>query len=179
MASKDGEPSFIRSNRGVAAVLVVICGGLFLYLWTRDWIADEQRDGFTLGFFPLMSVVCMLLCVVPLLFDRLSAQATPEMRTVKLGEIGRALSGLALMGVYYILAWDTNFSQEWLRSIIDVIPLTGEFIVWTPIFFAIGMYLLGVRPLSSAILTGAVVGVVIFGLFTLIGIELPSTFLFG
>ena len=179
MASNDGSPSFIRSNRGVAAILIVICAGLFLYLWTRDWIADEQRDGFTLGFFPLMAVILMLLCVIPLLFDRLSAEATPEMAKIKLGEVGRALLGLALMGVYYMLAWNTNFSQEWLRSIIDVIPFTGEFIVWTPIFFALGMYLLGVRPLLSAVITGVVVGLVIFGLFTLIGINLPSNFLVG
>ena len=47
------------------------------------------------------------------------------------------------------------------------------------IFFALGMYLLGVRPLLSAVITGVVVGLVIFGLFTLIGINLPSNFLVG
>ena len=51
-----------------------------------------------------------------------------------------------------------------------------DFLIISPIFLAFATYMLGVRPVSSTIVSGVVVGCVIFFLFKLIGIELPSMF---
>ena len=79
------------------------------------------------------------------------------------------------MLVYYVLAWDAHFSQDWVRAILEVIPFTGDFLIWTLVFLTIGMVGLGVRPITSAITAGVVVSFVIFGLFLLIGIDLPQS----
>jgi hypothetical protein len=49
-----------------------------------------------------------------------------------------------------------------------------DFILVTPFFMAGGTYVLGIRPLRSAIVAGVVITIVIYGLFRVIGIELPT-----
>lgn len=169
--------SFLRTNRGVATTLAVLAAILLAYLFGQDWVYAEQRDGFRLGFFPILGAAAMLLCALAMLFDRQSRQTTPEMATIRPGSVLCALAALALMGVFYVLAWDVHFAQPWLRATLDAIPLTGEFIVWATVFMTLGMYLLGVRPAYAALASGAIVSVVIFGLFRLIGITLPTALL--
>lgn len=177
MTTPGGKVGWFRTNRGMAVVMTVLFTGLLMYLLNQDWVYDQQRDGFRLGFFSLVGTVAMIACSVSMIFDRLRDASTPELSKITLGHVGRSVFALAVMGVYFILAWDVHFAQEWLRGLLDAIPLTGEFVLWTPIFMGLGMYLLGVRPASSAAVAGVVVGLVIFGLFRLIGITLPSNFL--
>lgn len=176
MASSGGG-SWIRTNRGIAACMAVLFAILLIYLLNQDWVYDKQRDGFHLGFFSVVGAIAMIVCCVSMMFDRLKSGTTPELASIRLAHIGHGVLALAMMGIYFILAWDVHFAQPWLRGILDVIPLTGEFILWTPIFMGAGMYLLGVRPAQSAAIAGVVVGIVIFGLFRIIGITLPSNFL--
>jgi len=173
MASSD-DGGFFRSNRGVAIVLTVLLGALLAYLLTQEWVFDVQRDGFTLGFFPLMGAGLSLLCVLAIIVDRLNGATTPEFASARLDKVAKALFGLVVMLIYYLLAWGAYFSQDWLRPIVEGMPLSGEFVVWTPIFLAIGMFALGVRPWWAALATGVVCGLLVFGLFSLIGIELPT-----
>ena len=179
MNASGGNAARGRTNRGVALWLAVGCVLLLAYLLAQDWVYQEQRDGFWLGFFSVVGVVAMLACAVSLVFDRRRGETTPEMATVTLRQALRALAGLAIMGVFFILAWDDQFSQPWLRALLDVIPLTGEFMLWAAGFLALGMYLLGVRPFASAIVSGVVTSVIIYGLFRLIGISLPTHILPG
>ncbi len=169
--------SWIRSNQGAGTIIAALCAILLIYLLNQDWVYDEQRDGFRLGFFPVLGAGLMLLCALALLADRQRRATTPEMAAIRPARTGAALLGLALMGVYYVLAWNAHFSQDWLRGLLDLIPLTGEFVLWTFVFMTLGMVLLGVRPVRSAAVASAVISVVVFGLFRLIGIALPSNFL--
>lgn len=177
MQENGDKVAWIRTNRGVAACVTALCVVLLAYMLGQDWVYDEQRDGFLLGFFPVVGAVAILICGLAMTVDRLSHDTTPEMATIRLRHVANSLLALATMGVYFVLAWDAHFAQDWLRVLLDVIPMTGEFILWTPIFLAIGMYFLGVRPVGSALIAGVIVGLVIFGLFLLIGITLPSNFL--
>lgn len=171
------QDSRARSNRGVAAALLFLSALLLVYLLSQDWVYAEQRDGFRLGFFSLLGAAAMLLCALAMLFDRQSRQTTPEMAKIRLRSVLYGLLALALMGVFFVLAWDVHFAQPWLRAMLDAIPLTGEFVVWATAFMTLGMYLLGVRPAFAALVSGAIVSVVIFALFRLIGITLPTALL--
>ncbi len=175
MASSDRSVGWLRTNQGVAACLVVAILILLGYLLSQDWVYQQQRDGFRLGFFTIVSTFVMLVCVGFTLIGKQKDQATPEMAKMQPNHWIRAFFGLFTMLIYYILAWDAHFSQEWLRAIIDVIPFTGDFLIWTVVFLTFGMAMLGVRPLTSAIAAGAIVSCVIFGLFLLIGINLPQS----
>lgn len=173
MASPDHKVGWLRTNQGVATCLSLIFVGLLGFLLSQDWVFQQQRDGFRLGFFTLVSAGTMLVCSVFAMFGRQKSDTTPEMAKILPKHWLRALIALAVMGVYYILAWDAHFSQEWLRSILDIIPFTGDFLLWTMAFLTLGMMVLGVRPISSAIVAGLIVSIIIFWLFLAIGIDLP------
>lgn len=177
MSASGGGVAWIRTNRGMATCLAVLLVILLAYLLAQEWVYDKQRDGFRLGFFTIVGAVAMIACCISMMFDRLKNATTPELATMRLAHVGQGLIALAIMGVYFILAWDVHFAQEWLRVLLDVIPLTGEFVLWTALFVGFAMFLLGVRPVRSAVIAGVVVSIVIFGLFRLIGITLPSNFL--
>lgn len=177
MSTSGGRTAWIRTNRGTAVLMTAAFLVLTIYLLTQDWVYDKQRDGFRLGFFTMVGAGAMALCSLSMVFDRLKDQTTPELATFRLGHLGRAIGALAMMGVYFILAWNDHFAQDWLRPILNIIPLTGEFLFWTPVFMTIGMYLLGVRPARAALTAAIIISVVIFGLFRIIGITLPSVLL--
>ena len=175
MASSDRSVGWLRTNQGVAACLVVAMLALLGYLLSQDWVYQQQRDGFRLGFFTMVSALVMLVCVGFTLIGKQKDQATPEMARMRGSDWLRGSTALLTMLVYYVLAWDAHFSQDWVRSILDVIPFTGDFLIWTVVFLTMGMALLGVRPITSAITAGVIVSFVIFGLFLLIGIDLPQS----
>jgi len=177
MSISGGTSAWIRTNRGTALIMSAVFLVLMIYLLTQDWVYDQQRYGFRLGFFTVLSAAAMLICCLSMVFDRQKDQTTPEMSMLKLRHLGRAAMALIIMGIYFIFAWNDHFAQDWLRPILDTIPLTGEFLLWTPIFMGAGMYLLGVRPLRSAFIAAIIITVVIFGLFRIIGITLPSVLL--
>ena len=175
MASSDRSVGWLRTNQGVAACLVVAMLGLLGYLLSQDWVYQQQRDGFRLGFFTMVSALVMLVCVGFTLIGKQKDQTTPEMARMRGKDWLRGIAALLIMLVYYVLAWDAHFSQDWVRAILNVIPFTGDFLIWTVVFLTMGMAVLGVRPITSAITAGVIVSFVIFGLFLLIGIDLPQS----
>lgn len=175
MASSGRSVGWLRTNQGVAACLFVAMLVLLGYLLSQDWVYQKQRDGFRLGFFTIVSASVMLVCVSFTLIGKQKHQATPEMAKMEASHWARAILGLLTMLAYYVLAWDAHFSQDWMRSVLDIIPFTGDFLIWTVVFLTFGMAVLGVRPLTSAITAGVIVSFVIFGLFLLIGIDLPQS----
>lgn len=177
MSTSGGKSAWIRTNRGTALIMSAVFLVLMVYLLNQDWVYDQQRDGFRLGFFTVMSAAAMLICCISMIFDRVKHQTTPEMATLKLRHLGRAAVALIIMGIYFIFAWNDHFAQDWLRPFLNTLPLAGEFLFWTPVFMGAGMYLLGVRPLRSAVTAAIIITVVIFGLFRIIGISLPSVLL--
>jgi hypothetical protein len=70
-----------------------------------------------------------------------------------------AAAAMATCYVYFDLAWRIDF------------------LLVTPVFIAGATYVLGVRPLRSAIVASLVITIVIYGIFRAIGIELPSRIL--
>ncbi len=158
MASAEGKTSWIKTNQGVSACLSAACLVLIIYLLNQEWVYQQLRDGFHLGFVPMIAAGAMLLCALAMLVDRHKRDTTPEMAKLKAKHWLLGLVALAICYAYFYFAWDIDF------------------LLISPMFLALGSYLLGVRPLLSALIAGVVVGSVIFFLFRIIGIELPSMF---
>jgi len=153
-AERRGE--WIKSNQGVACCIAGVAIALLVYLGFSEWAFRELRDGFRLGFFTAVAVFAMLLCALAMMVDRHRYDTDEEMSQAHWKDWLIAAVAMAICYVYFELAWRIDF------------------IVVTPIFLAGGTYVLGVRPLRSAIVAGVVITVVIYGLFRLLGIELPS-----
>lgn len=152
-ASGDG---WIKTNRGVAFCIACVSVALLVYLGTSEWAYRELRDGFRLGFFTAVAVVAMLVCALTIMFDRHRDEIDEDIARSRGVEWLIAVGAMALCYVYFELAWRIDF------------------LLVTPVFMAGATYVLGIRPLRSAILAGVVITLVIYGLFFLIGIELPS-----
>lgn len=155
-AGAEGRVPWIKTNRGVACCIAGVSVALLLYLGLSEWAYRELRDGFRLGFFTAVAVVAMLICALSMMVDRRRDDTDAEMLQSRWTDWVIAFAAMAICYVYFELAWRIDF------------------ILVTPIFMAGATYILGVRPLRSAIVAGVVITVVIYGLFRLIGIELPS-----
>ena len=153
---QSSKPAWLRTNQGVGVCLVAVFGILIIYLATQDWAYTRLRDGFHLGTFTIAAAVAMLICAVALILDRHRHETDEEMLSVRARDFLTAILAALTCFVYFKLAWNIDF------------------LIITPIFLFGGMYLLGVRPILTALIAGVVTTVVIFGLFFLLGIRLPS-----
>jgi len=155
---KDSEKrvDWIRTNQGLGVVISVMIVGLLIYLSQEEWVFQRLRDGFQLGFFTVISAVAMLLCSVAMIFDSHKNNTDKEMAAVNRLEFIMPAVVVSICYIYFFLAW------------------RYDFLLVTPIFLAAGVYSFGVRPFRTAIIGGVIVTLVIFGLFRLIGIYLPS-----
>lgn len=147
---------WIKTNQGVACCIAAVSVALLVYLGTSEWAFRELRDGFRLGFFTAVSVFAMLICALAMIVDRHRGQTDDEMAQAHWKDWAIAAGAMAICYVYFEMAWRIDF------------------ILVTPFFMAGGTYVLGIRPLRSAIVAGVVITIVIYGLFRLIGIELPT-----
>lgn len=145
-----------RTNRGIGALLTLVLVAFFLYLYRSDWTHEELRDGFTLGFFPLAGVLAMLACTLMLVFDTHRQEVEEGVATIDWR--GWLQCAALLLGcyAYFVLAQALGY------------------LLASPLFLFILMYLLGVRPWITALIASVVMTLIVFGLFTVLGVALPS-----
>jgi uncharacterized membrane protein len=158
MASDNTKTPWVKTNRGVATCMTIFFLVLLGYLFSQDWVYQTQRDGFRLGFFTVVAALAMLICSVVMIFDRFKDDTTPEILGLRAKHWLRALLVLVICYAYFYLAWNIDF------------------LIISPIFLAFSSYMLGVRPVSSAIISGVTVGFVFLFLLRLIGIVFAIMF---
>jgi hypothetical protein len=125
-------------------------------LYRSDWAHETLRDGFTLGFFPLAGVVAMLACTLMLVFDAHRREVEEGVATI--GWRGWLQCGALLLGCYAYF----------------VVAQAIGYLLTSPFFLFILMYLLGVRPWATALIASVIMTLVVYGLFTALGVALPS-----
>jgi hypothetical protein len=148
--------SWIQTNQGIASCIALVSVGLLIYLVTSEWAYRELRDGFRLGFFTAVAVIAMLICAIVMMIDNHKKDVDDDIAALKVSDWLVALVVLLGCYLYFTVTWQT------------------EFLLVTPVFVAVATYAFGVRPIWMSIAAGLVTTVVIFALFRLIGIELPS-----
>lgn len=150
------QSSWMRTNQGVGVLITVATVVLLAYLTTQDWVYQQLRDGFHLGTFTLVSAIAILVCGISLIIDKRKKTVEEDLAKARPIEFVYAVIMLVICYVYYELAWRVDY------------------LLVTPAFLFGGMYILGVRPVYIAAITAVVTTVVLFGLFYLIGLDLPS-----
>ncbi len=147
---------WFRTNQAIGLYLVVLTGALFAYIWFSPWSSRVMRDGFQLGFFPLLGAGTMLLCAAVMLADPLRDEIPDPLRQGRISDA--VLPVVMLMGIaaYFAL----------MRGL--------GFLLVTPVFLLAYMLWLGLRPFRLAVVLALLVPVGTYVLFTLLGVRLPN-----
>lgn len=154
--SAERRDDWIKSNQGVACCIAVVAVALLVYLGFSDWAFQKLRDGFRLGFFTTVAVIAVLICALAMTADRHRHETDEDMAQSRWVEWVIAAAAMALCYLYFELAWRLDF------------------LLVTPIFMGGATYVLGVRPVRAAIVASLVITISVWGIFRLIGIDLPN-----
>lgn len=152
---------WLRSNQGVGFILTLVLIGFLIYLELSPWVHREVRDGFTLGFFPVLAVVLLLVFSLILLVDAHRKETPGDLRTFTFKPF---LGGVLIM----IATW---FYFAVMRKV--------GFLLVTPVYLLFFIYILGLKSWRTCAVSAAVMTVVVYGAFTVIGIRLPPGILSG
>ena len=156
MGTVTGQPSsWIRTNKGTATLLAGGFIALLLYLWLQEWTHRELRDGFMLGFFSLVGAGACLLCALVMIVDKQRNRVEEDMDTLGWLDWVFCVVILALLYVFYVLAWSFGFALV------------------APFFLGAATYIFGARPWWIAAISGVVTTLAISIAFWGIGIDLP------
>jgi hypothetical protein len=155
------EFKWLKCNQGVGFILTLILIAFLVYLELCPWVHREVRDGFTLGFFPVLAVVLLLVFSLILLVDTHRKETTGDLKTFTFKPF--------LGGVLIIIA--TWFYFAVMRKV--------GFLLVTPVYLLFFIYILGLKSWRTCAVSAAVMTVAVYGAFTAIGIKLPPGILSG
>jgi putative tricarboxylic transport membrane protein len=152
---------WLRSNQGVGFVFTLVLIAFLIYLELRPWVHREVRDGFTLGFFPLLAVVLLLVFSLMLMVDGHRKETAEDLEAFALKPF---LGGVVIVGA------------TWLYF---AVMRTVGFLIMTPFYLLFFIYFLGLRLWLTCAVSAVVMTVVVYVAFTAIGIRLPPGILEG
>lgn len=147
---------WLRTNQGVGAILLALMGLLTLFIWFSPWAHREMRDGFTLGFFPLLGAVAMLVCAAIMVVDNQRKEVPDDFQFGHLSDIPLTIAMLAATYVYFQVSHAIGF------------------LLASPPFLLAFMLILGLRPWTIAAGVSVGMTIVIYIVFSLLGITLPQ-----
>ncbi len=147
--------AWIRTNQGVGVILTACLGLYLLYLQFSPWVHERLRDGFTLGFFPVTGIVLMMVFTVTLILDGNRRERIEELENMRWRWFLFCVAILLVCSVYFYLILEIGF------------------LLVSPVFLAVFIFMLRLRPWTSCVTAGAVMTILVYALFRLMGIELP------
>lgn len=148
--------SWIRSNQGIGILLVVSFIGMFLYFEFADWAEHVARDGFSIGFFPKVATALVIFFSFVMTVDS------------KRKEVIENVAQLSFSTLIYSVAITAYCTLAYFLMV-----RLGYCIV-VPIFTFSLTYVLGLKSIVRSLLVGFIISGLIYGLFTALGVNLPS-----
>lgn len=155
---------WIHTNHALGTFLTLIMLGLIAYLLLSPWVFRPQRDGFFLGFMPLVSVGLMLLLSLGMIFDQHGSKQAREGSEAEI-----------------VLNWTTLTYALVLLMVMTcyfVAVLGVGYLLSTPIFLFFGVFALGARPWGLILFFAVLMTILIYLLLTSLGTVLPEGILF-
>jgi len=152
---------WIRTNQGVGALLTAALSMLLLYVQLTPWAHRKLRDGFYLGFFPTFAIALMMVCSIIIIVDSRRKLVPAGLEKITLNTFLVAFAEVVLCWIYFALM------------------LKIGYLIVTPVFLFIGMYLLGLKPWKQVLLIAAIMTILTNIIFFFMGIELPLGLLSG
>lgn len=147
---------WLKTNQGVSVLLIFFFSFLFIYLWFSPWAHRKLQDNFTLGFFPIFGMAILILLTAIMTIDKHRKLTMPKMHAMDLKVLFFCLT--ILLGC-------------WIYS--TLIERIG-FLLLSPVFLMGYSYSLGMRPWTYVVCSGIAITAIVYVVFTLIEVELPS-----
>lgn len=152
---RDGKPPLVRTNRFFGLCLVLCLAALYVWLIQDPNFDRELYDGFSLGFFPTLSVAMMALFAAVLIFDGHSKEESTNGPLISAGIIA-SVCVVGLGGFVYAY----------------LLPIVG-YLILTPIYMSGLAFLLGMPFRLPTIIGVIATTLVIFAIFWTLGYPLP------
>jgi len=151
----------LKTNRAIGVILSLALIAFLIHLLLSPWVYRKLADGFHLGFFPILSVVLLLLLSLTLTFDSHRKEKPADLMTLTFKSFLGVLLILGGCGFYFLV----------MRQI--------GFLIITPIFLFLTIYALGLKSWWKCIMGAVVMTAVVYTIFSLLGLKLPSGILSG
>ena len=152
---------WLKSNQGVGVILTSLFTALLIYIHLSPWAHRKLRDGFSLGFFPAVAIVLLIIFSLILIFDSRRKEVLQDLETLTLKFFLGAVIAVVGSWLYFSL----------MREI--------GFLIVTPFFLLLAMYVLGLRPWRKTLIIAVPMTVIVYGIFRTMGIALPPGILAG
>jgi len=150
-----------KSNQSIGAIMTCLFCALLTYILLTPWAHRKLRDGFLLGFFPGLAVLLLIIFSLILIVDSRRTQIPDRLENLTFKYF-----------LYTVLAIICSF--------IYFKAMTGiGFLIATPLFLVISMYVLGIKSLQSLLTVSIMISVIVYVVFRIMGIELPPTPFYG
>ena len=152
---------WFKSNQGIGVMMTLLFTALLTYIETTSWAHIRLRDGFRLGFFPTFAVVLLIAFSVILIFDSRRKQVPDRLENLSLKYFFSTIIAVICCLVYF-----------------KIMTVAG-FLLATPFFLLFSMYVLGIKSLRTLLIAAFVITGIVYIVFRLMGIELPTVYLIG
>jgi hypothetical protein len=145
-----------RTNQAIGLFLSIALALLFAYIWFSPWAHRVMRDGFLLGFFPMLGVAAMLICALAMTVDPLRHEVHKDVAELRLIDMVQVVALLLGIGAYFSAM------------------TTIGFILVTPVFLFVYMMWFRVRPVRLTVILSITIPAGVYILFSLLGVRLPN-----
>lgn len=152
---------WLRCNQGIGVIMALMFSGLFIYIQLTPWAHRKLRDKFTLGFFPSLAVALLIFFSLILIFDSRRREIPPRLEKLTVSGFFGAVLAVVVSWAYFAFMSEIGF------------------LIATPVFLLFAMYALGLKPWRNVIIVALLLTVIVYAIFTLMGIELPPGKLSG
>jgi len=146
---------WFRSNQAIGLYILLIAGGLFLYIWGQPWTHRIMRDGFMLGLMPLMGLGFMAICGLGMLVDPMRREVPDTLEQIGWGDV---FVPPVMLLVTALCFW----AMSHLGFVLAAVPFLVAMMLW-----------FGMRQIRLTLVLSVAVPVVVFAFFTLLGVRLP------
>ena len=148
--------NWIKTNQGIGFIFTLALIALLICLELSPWVYEEVRDGFTLGFFPVLIVIVLLIFSLFLILDKHRKEIPKDLQTFAFKPF--------LFGILILIT--TQFYFGLMRKL--------GFLIVTPCYLVIFIYILGIKSWRFCITSALLMTTIVYGVFYSIGFKLPS-----
>ena len=147
---------WLRSNQGIGVVLSLILTVSIVWIELSPWAHEETRDGFTLGFFPVLSMALILFFTLILTVDIRRKETTEGVATFSLKSLFNSVLFLLGTWIYF----------ELMQRI--------GFLIITPVYLFLFIYILGIKIWRTCVYSAFIMTITVYVVFSAISIKLPK-----
>jgi len=152
---------WVKTNRGIGIIFTIFLVAFLIYLQLSPWVHRTVRDGFKLGFFPVLAIVLLIIFSVLLIVDPRRNEIPEELKNFSFKSFLGGMVILIATGCYFAIMQEVGF------------------LIVTPIYLIIFIYLLGLKSWRTCVVSALIMTVTVYAAFSSIGVRIPAGLLSG